>query len=71
MEVNLEKQLQESSVSATDIAEHVLWAVERDRLYVMTQADARWGWRMKRIREETFSRLIAYLNRNRKWIYAE
>ena len=71
MEANLAKQLQESSVSASDIAEHVLWSVERERLYVMTQADARWGWRMKRLFPETFSRMIAYLYRNRKWIYAE
>lgn len=71
MEVNLARQLQKSGVSAKDIAEHVLWAVERDRLYVMTQADARWGWRAKRLFPETFSRLIGYLYRNSKWIYAE
>ncbi len=37
----------------------------------MPQADARWGWRLKRLFPELFSRLIAYLYGNKKWIYAE
>lgn len=71
MEVNLVNQLQKSKVSAADIAEHTMKAVQRGRLYVMTQPDARWGWRAKRFFPELFARLISYLYCNRKWIYAD
>jgi len=71
MEQNLVRQLEKSRVSAGDIADDVLGAIEKNRLYVMPQADARWGWRLKRLFPELFSRLIAYLYGNKKWIYAE
>lgn len=71
MEQNLVRQLEKSRVSAGDIADDVLRAIEKNRLYVMPQADARWGWRLKRLFPELFSRLIAYLYGNKKWIYAE
>ena len=71
MEQNLVRQLEKSRVSAGDIADDVLRAIEKNRLYVMPQADARWGWRLKRLFPELFSRLIAYLYGNNKWIYAE
>ncbi len=71
MEQNLVRQLEKSRVSAGDIADDVLRAIEKNRLYVMPQADARWGWRLKRLFPELFSRVIAYLYGNKKWIYAE
>jgi hypothetical protein len=37
----------------------------------MTQADAKWGWRFKRIFPELYTRVIGYFYRNKKWIYAE
>ena len=71
MENNLMRQLQTSKVSAQDITEHVMAAIEKDRLYVMTQADARWGWRLKRFFPELYPRVIGYFYRNKKWIYAQ
>ena len=64
-------QLKTSKVSAEQIVDDVIEAIARRRLYVMTQPDARWGWRLKRWLPETYFRLIAYLYRKRKWIYAE
>jgi hypothetical protein len=37
----------------------------------MTQADARWGWRLKRFFPELYPRVIGYFYRNKKWIYAQ
>jgi len=71
MENNLVRQLQASKVSAEDIVNDVVAAIEKDRLYVMTQTDAKWGWRFKRFFPELYPRLIGYFYRNKKWIYSE
>jgi NAD(P)-dependent dehydrogenase (short-subunit alcohol dehydrogenase family) len=71
MEQNLLRQLETSKVTPSQVADHVISAIERNRLYVMTQADARWGWRFKRWFPETFSAVIGHLYRNKKWIYSE
>jgi NAD(P)-dependent dehydrogenase (short-subunit alcohol dehydrogenase family) len=71
MEENLMRQLQASKVSAQDIVNDVVAAIEKDRLYVMTQADAKWGWRLKRLFPELYPKLIGYFYRNKKWIYSQ
>ena len=71
MEDNLIRQLQKSKVSAQDIVDDVMSAIARNRLYVMTQADARWGWRFKRFFPELYTRVIGHFYRNKKWIYSE
>jgi NAD(P)-dependent dehydrogenase (short-subunit alcohol dehydrogenase family) len=71
MENNLVRQLQASKVSAEDIVNDVIAAIEKGRLYVMTQTDAKWGWRCKRFFPELYPRLIGYFYRNKKWIYSE
>lgn len=71
MEESLLRQLERSTVSAQGIAEHVFRCIERDRLYVITQPDARWGWRFKRLLPELYASTISYLYRNKKWIYAD
>ena len=71
MEANLVKQLQASKVTANDIVDDVMSAIEKNRLYVMTQADAKWGWRFKRFFPEFYTTLISYFYRNKKWIYTE
>lgn len=71
MEDNLMRQLQASKVSAQDIVRDVVAAIEKDRLYVMTQADARWGWRLKRLFPELYPKVVGYFYRNKKWIYAQ
>jgi NAD(P)-dependent dehydrogenase (short-subunit alcohol dehydrogenase family) len=71
MEDNLMRQLQASKVSAQDIVDDVVAAIEKDRLYVMTQADAKWGWRLKRFFPELYPRIVGYFYRNKKWIYSQ
>jgi NAD(P)-dependent dehydrogenase (short-subunit alcohol dehydrogenase family) len=71
MEDNLIRQLKRSKVTADDIVDDMMRSIEKNRLYVITQPDARWGWRTKRFFPELYTRLISYLYRNRKWLYAE
>ncbi|MNS85268.1 short chain dehydrogenase [compost metagenome] len=71
MERRLVAQLNKSRITAEHIVDDVLAAIENGRLYVMTQSDAKWGWRIKRWMPETYFSLIAYLYRNRKWLYAD
>jgi NAD(P)-dependent dehydrogenase (short-subunit alcohol dehydrogenase family) len=44
-----------SKVSATDVAAHALRSCDRNQLYCVPMADARWGWRLKRLVPELFS----------------
>ncbi|MEH6567769.1 MAG: SDR family NAD(P)-dependent oxidoreductase [Halioglobus sp.] len=71
MEKNLIRQLQASKVTPKHIVDDLFKTIDKDRLYVMTQADARWGWRLKRLCPEFFIKLIAYMYRNKKWIYSQ
>jgi len=71
MEQSLIQQLERSTVSAREISDDVIRAIEKDRLYVISQVDARWGWRLKRLAPESFYNIIAYLYRKKKWIFAD
>ena len=71
MESNLLKQLEQSNVTADDIVDDMMRAIARNRLYVITQTDARWGWRIKRFFPELNTRLISYFYRNKKWLYSQ
>ena len=71
MEDNLMRQLQASKVTAQDIVDDVMKAIAKDRLYVITQTDARWGWRLKRFFPELYPKVISYFYRNKKWIYSQ
>ena len=71
MEDNLMRQLQASKVTADDIVDDVMKAISKDRLYVITQTDARWGWRLKRFFPELYPKVISYFYRNKKWIYSQ
>ena len=67
----LQRQLEQTQVSAKEIVADVFDAIERRRLYVMTQPDARWGWRMKRLSPEFFFNSLARMYRDRKGVFAE
>ena len=71
MEKSLRKQLEISKVTPEHIVDDVITAIERDRLYVMTQSDAKWGWRFKRLFPEFYTSFIGHFYRNKKWIFAE
>lgn len=71
MEKSLRKQLEISKVTPEHIVDDLMKAIERDRLYVMTQSDAKWGWRFKRFFPEFYMSFIGYFYRNRKWIFSD
>lgn len=71
MEKNLRKQLEISKITPEHIVDDLISAIEHDRLYVMTQSDAKWGWRFKRFFPEFYTTFIGYFYRNRKWIYSD
>lgn len=71
MEKALLKQLEESKVTPKHIVKDVITAIERDRLYVMTQSDAKWGWRFKRFFPELYTRSLTRLYRDKKWIFSD
>ena len=71
MEKALLKQLEESKVTPKHIVKDVITAIERDRLYVMTQSDAKWGWRFKRFFPELYTRSLTRLYRDKKWICSD
>ena len=67
----LQKQLDQSKVPAAEIVRDTISAIERQRLYVISQPDGRWGWRMKRWLPEFFFNHLAAMYRDRKGIFAE
>ncbi len=71
MEKSLRKQLEISKVTPEHIVDDLMKAIERDRLYVMTQSDAKWGWRFKRFFPEFYTSFMGYFYRNRKWIFSD
>jgi short-subunit dehydrogenase len=71
MENNLIRQLGKSKITPEHIVDDVMSAIQKNRLYVMTQADAKWGWRFKRLFPELYPRVIGYFYRNKKWLYSE
>ncbi|WNC67090.1 SDR family NAD(P)-dependent oxidoreductase [Thalassotalea nanhaiensis] len=68
-ERNLQQQLKESKITSADIVRRTFAAIKSNKLYVMPQSDATWGWRIKRLMPETYAKLMAYMYRNRIWIY--
>jgi NAD(P)-dependent dehydrogenase (short-subunit alcohol dehydrogenase family) len=52
------KQMEGSKVQADDIAENALFCCENDKLYCVPMADAKWGWRIKRLAPDSFYRRL-------------
>lgn len=68
-ERNLQQQLKESKITSADIVRKTFAAIKSNKLYVMPQSDATWGWRIKRLMPETYAKLMSYMYKNRIWIY--
>lgn len=68
-ENNLSAQIKASNVSSKDIADYTFKMIHKNNLYAMPQADARWGWRLKRLLPEFYTSFMAYCYKNRKWLY--
>ena len=71
IEKKMTKLANETPVTANDIACNVISAIEKGRLYAITQPDARWGWRIKRLFPEFYLKMMSYFYNNKKWIYAD
>ncbi len=68
-ERNLQAQLDESKVTSADIVKDTFKAIRKNKLYVMTQIDAKLGWRIKRWMPELYAKLMAHCYKKRIWIY--
>lgn len=54
-------QFDKSKTTAEDVSRHIIRSIEKNRLYVLTQIDARLVWKMKRYFPELFFRLMGFL----------
>ncbi len=52
-----------ANTSAVKVARHIIRSVERKKLYVLTQGDAKLTWRSKRISPELYFRLLSWAYR--------
>ena len=50
--------MHKSEVQALDVATRALRSCDRNHLYCLPMTDARWGWRIKRLAPETFSKKL-------------
>ena len=58
-----------TSVGSADVADSLLRAMARRRLYDLPQLDAKVNWWLARTFPETFRKLILYLYRHRLWVF--
>lgn len=56
----LDKIVNQSKISADDIAEKILTAAERNEMYVLPQADAKAMWMLRRALPSSFSRISSF-----------
>ncbi len=66
----LKRQLDESKITSEDIVKDIFSKIDKNRLYVITQKDALWGWRLKRLFPEFWLKLSCYFYVRRKWIFS-
>jgi len=57
-----EALFEKSKTTAEDISRHIIRSIEKNRLYVLTQKDARFVWKMKRYFPERFFRWMGFLS---------
>ncbi len=63
------KQIEETKVTAESIADLAIAAVEKNRLYLVPQADAKRAWIFKRLFPELYARTITWLYKKRLWLF--
>ncbi len=54
-----------SMYSAEDVSRHIIRSIEKNRLYVLTQMDARFFWRIKRLMPQTFFTITGWFYRKK------
>jgi len=50
-----------TAASAEKVAQHIVKSIRKNRLYVVTQKDGKFMWRMKRMNPELYFKVLAYL----------
>lgn len=68
---SLLKELERSTVTSEQITEQTLHAIQKNKLYVLPQKDAKRAWRMKRFFPELYFNLLAVLYRKRLWVFSD
>lgn len=68
---SLLKELERSTVTSEQITQQTLRAIQKNKLYVLPQKDAKRAWRFKRLFPELYFNLLALLYRKRLWIFSE
>lgn len=68
-EKNLVRQVQESKYTSARVVDLTFKRMQKNKLYVMPQADARIGWLIKRHFPEFYLRVMSFLYSRRLWIY--
>ncbi len=63
------KQIETTKVTAESIADLAIMAINKNRLYIVPQADAKRAWIFKRLFPELYSRTISMLYRKRLWLF--
>ena len=70
MSGKLKRQLNETKVTSEDIVKDLFSKIDKNRLYVITQKDALWGWRFKRFFPELWLKLCCHFYARKKWIFS-
>jgi short-subunit dehydrogenase len=50
-----------TAASSEKVAQHIVRSIRKNRLYVITQRDGKFMWRMKRMNPELYFKVLAYL----------
>jgi len=67
---NLSELMAKSKVTSAQIVDITFNAMLKNRLYVMPQPDALWGWRLKRFMPELYFKFLTYMYKRRKWLFS-
>lgn len=68
-ETNLAQQVKESKYTSAKVVDVTFQRIQKNKLYVMPQADARIGWFVKRHFPEFYVRMLSVLYSRRVWIF--
>jgi NAD(P)-dependent dehydrogenase (short-subunit alcohol dehydrogenase family) len=65
----LQHEMDTTSVTSADVANHLITCMARRRLYSVPQGDAKLQWWLSRMLPETFRRQLLYMYRHRLWLF--
>jgi len=65
----LTKDMASTSITSDDVAEHLINAMAKRRMYSVPQWDAKIQWFLSRTFPETFRKFVLYMYRHRLWLF--